>query len=111
MRFTDVAFASGAGPRLAIRMGLPHICGGLPVGEPNRREDIVMIETYVRTKTLRHAIGAMLLVFTLSSTTEAGPLEVNLDPYPVVLAGFITSSYDAATGDFLANGWTLSLNQ
>lgn len=52
-----------------------------------------------------------MLLLTLSATSEAGPLEVKIETYPVVLAGFIKSSYDAITGDFLADGWTLSLNQ
>ena len=70
-----------------------------------------MTDRHGRTKVLQHAICAALLVFTLSSTTEAGPLEVKIDTYPVILAGFIASSYNAATQDFLATGWALSLNQ
>ena len=74
-----------------------------------------MIETNGKTKTLRHAISAMLLVFTLSATTEANPLDVTLDPYPVILAGFleISYTYSAATssGQFVATGWTLSIDE
>ena len=70
-----------------------------------------MIHRHGRIRTWRHVIGAMLLLLTLSTTTEAGPLDVQLDTYPVVLAGFIKSSYNAVTGDFLADGFTLSLNQ
>jgi hypothetical protein len=70
-----------------------------------------MTDTHGRTRTLQHVVCAVLLVLTLSSTTEAGPLEVKIDTYPVILAGFIASSYNAATQDFLATGWALSLNQ
>jgi hypothetical protein len=69
-----------------------------------------MIATPGRTTRLR-AIGAALLVLTLSSTTEANPIEVPLDPYPVILAGFLEVSYKAATDTFLASGWTASLDR
>jgi hypothetical protein len=70
-----------------------------------------MTDTHGSTRTLRHAIWAVLLVFTLSSTTEANPIDVPLDPYPVILAGFLEISYAAPTGDFLAAGWTASIDK
>jgi len=70
-----------------------------------------MIERHGRSNTLRHAIYAVLLVFTLSSTTEANPIDVPLDPYPVILAGFLEISYKAADDTFLATGWTASIDK
>jgi len=69
-----------------------------------------MIETHGRTRMLQRAIGAALLVFTLTATTEANPIEVPLDPYPVILAGFLEISYTVSTSQFLATGWTASID-
>lgn len=59
---------------------------------------------------LQRAILALLLVLTFSSTSQAGPLGVPIEPYPVILVGFITSSYDATTGTFLSDGFMRTLD-
>ena len=70
-----------------------------------------MIEKSGRTKLLQRAVGAALLLLTLSSTTEANPLDVVLDPYPVILAGFLNASYTVSTGSLVINGKTKTIDQ
>lgn len=53
---------------------------------------------------------AVFLVFAVSSAGEATPLDVPLAPYPSIIAGFITSGYNATTGAFSATGWALTLD-
>jgi hypothetical protein len=61
-------------------------------------------------RTLRAASLAVFIVLGLSSPSQATPLDVPLDPFPAILAGFITSSYNATTGVFEAKGWTTTLD-
>ena len=56
------------------------------------------------SRALQLGILALFFLLTLSSASQAGPLGVNINPYPVIVAGFITSAYDAETGVFLAEG-------
>jgi hypothetical protein len=50
------------------------------------------------------------MVLSLSSISQAGPLGVEIDPFPVIQVAFITSSYNAVTGAFLANGFMRTLD-
>jgi hypothetical protein len=52
---------------------------------------------------------ALFLVVTLSSASEAGPLGVEIRPFPVIVAGFVTSSYDGTT--FVAEGVARTLQE
>jgi hypothetical protein len=70
-----------------------------------------MIDTYGRTKLLHRVVGAAMLLFTLSSNTEANPLDVVLDPYPVILAGFLNASYTVSTGSLVINGKTKTIDK
>jgi hypothetical protein len=51
------------------------------------------------------------MVLTLSSISQAGPLGVEITPFPVIQVAFITSSYDAASGVFLADGFMRTLDE
>jgi hypothetical protein len=53
---------------------------------------------------------AAFLVLGLSSVSQAGPLGVNIDPYPDIMSGFITTTYNATSGSFSASGWALTLD-
>ena len=64
-----------------------------------------------KIRTLRHAIWAVLLMFTLSSTTEANPLDIELEPYPVILAGFLNASYTVSNGSLVITGKTKTLDK
>ena len=55
-------------------------------------------------RTLRAASLAVFIVLSLSSPSQATPLDVPLQPFPAILAGFITSTYNATTGVFEAKG-------
>ena len=70
----------------------------------------VMITTRAKIRALGTAFLAAFLVLGLSSASQAGPLGVDVEPIPSIIAGFMTSSYDATTGAFAANGWALTLN-
>jgi hypothetical protein len=59
---------------------------------------------------MKRGLLAVFLVFAISSVSQAGPLGVNIEPYPVILAGFINTSYTASTGAFAANGFALTLD-
>jgi hypothetical protein len=50
------------------------------------------------------------MVLTLSSISQAGPLGVEINPFPVIQIAFVTSSYDAVTGAFLADGFMRTLD-
>ncbi len=64
-----------------------------------------------KIRTLRHALWAVLLIFTLSSTTEANPLDIELEPYPVILAGFLNASYTVSNGSLVITGKTKTLDK
>jgi hypothetical protein len=69
-----------------------------------------MINRRAGIRAMKRGLLAVFLVFTISSITQAGPLGVTIEPYPNILAGYITSTYDAASGAFSANGWALTLD-
>jgi hypothetical protein len=73
-------------------------------------EENVMKKMRSGLRMLRAASLAAFLVLSLSSPSQATPLDVPLQPYPAILAGFITSSYNATTGVFEARGWTTTLD-
>jgi hypothetical protein len=72
--------------------------------------EIVMIMRRAKVRALRMVVLAAFLVLGLSSASQAGPLGVNIDPYPDIMSGFITTTYNAITGSFSANGWALTLD-
>jgi hypothetical protein len=61
------------------------------------------------SRAFQRVILALFLVVTLSSASEAGPLGVEIRPFPVIVAGFITSSYDGTT--FVAEGVARTLQE
>jgi len=69
-----------------------------------------MINSHAGIRAMKRGLLAVFLLFTVSSVTQAGPLNVNIDPYPNILGGFITTTYIATTGAFTANGWALTLD-
>ena len=50
-----------------------------------------MINRRVGIRAMKRGLLAVFLVFTVSSASQAGPLGVNVDPFPSIIAGFITS--------------------
>ena len=71
-----------------------------------------MIEIRGRTKRLlRTAMAAALALLTVSSTSEANPLDLVLEPYPVILAGFLNAQYIASSGSLVINGKTKTLDK
>jgi hypothetical protein len=62
------------------------------------------------SRAVQRAILTLLLVLSLSSISQAGPLGVEITPFPVIQVAFITSSYDAVTGAFLADGFMRTLD-
>jgi hypothetical protein len=73
-------------------------------------EEKFMFMRAVPIRALRSALLTVFLLFGISSVGQATPLDVNIKPYPVMLAGFINSVYTASTGVFTADGWTMSLD-
>ena len=69
-----------------------------------------MINSRAGIRTMKRGLLAVFLVLSISTASQAGPLDVNIDPYPNILAGFITTTYIATTGAFTANGWALTLD-
>jgi hypothetical protein len=61
-------------------------------------------------RAMKRGLLAVFLVVAVSSVSQAGPLGVVIEPIPNLMAGYITSSYNAATGAFSALGWALSLD-
>lgn len=68
-----------------------------------------MINSRAGIRAMKRGLLAVFLVFTISSVTQAGPLNVVIEPYPSISAGLISTSYNASTGLFGATGWALSL--
>jgi hypothetical protein len=69
-----------------------------------------MINRRTGIRAMKRGLLAVFLVFALSSVSQAGPLGVNIDPFPNILASFITTTYIATTGAFTANGWAMTLD-
>ena len=80
---------------------------------PERQKEgwyTAMTTIRVKVKALQTGLMAALLVLAMSSASQAGPLGVNISPTPDIIAQFISSSYVATTGAFLANGWAMTLD-
>lgn len=69
------------------------------------------LDTRIGTRALRCAVLTAFLLLTVTAAGQATPLDVPLDPYPVILVGFLQIDYKAATDTFLATGWTQSINK
>lgn len=69
-----------------------------------------MINKCAAIRAMRRGLLAVFLVLVISSVSQAGPIGVEIEPYPTIMAGFIVSSYNATTGSFVANGWALTLD-
>ncbi len=69
-----------------------------------------MIKRRGKVGALRMLFLAAFLVLGISSVSQAGPLGVSIDPYPDIMSGFITTTYNATSGAFSANGWALTLD-
>src|SRR5205814_5360969 len=100
------------GPRLAKRSGRHQHAPSAhrSSGVSERRRGNVMINSRAGIRAMKRGLLAVFLLFTISSVSQAGPLNVNIDPYPNILGGFITTTYIATTGAFTANGWALTLD-
>jgi len=72
--------------------------------------DTAMITRRVKVKALKRGLMAALLVLAMSSASQAGPLGVTITPTPDIIAQFISSTYNATTGAFMANGWAMTLD-
>jgi hypothetical protein len=72
--------------------------------------EIVMIKRRGKVRALRMLFLAAFLVLGVSAASQAGPLGINVDPYPDIMSGFITTTYNATSGAFSASGWALTLD-
>jgi hypothetical protein len=73
-------------------------------------EENVMINWLTGIRAVKRGLLAVFLLISISSVSHAGPLGVPVDPYPSIVADYMTTSYNAATGAFAANGWALTLD-
>ena len=113
LRKRAVSATGGTGPGLAKPSGRhSSMCTSVHsfVGARKTTRN-VMISRSVGIRAMKRGLLAVFLIFTVSSATQAGPLGVPVDPYPTIIAGFISSGYNATTGGFVANGWALTLDQ
>jgi hypothetical protein len=69
-----------------------------------------MINRRAAIRAVKRGLLAVFLLLGISSVSQAGPIGVPVDPYPSIVGGFITSTYNATTGAFAANGWALTLD-
>jgi len=69
-----------------------------------------MINRRAGIRAVKRGLLAVFLLLGISSVSQAGPIGVPVDPYPSIVGGFITSTYNATTGAFAANGWALTLD-
>jgi hypothetical protein len=69
-----------------------------------------MITRRVKIRALRTSLFATLLVLALCAASQAGPLGVNIDPFPDISSQGIATSYNATTGLFSAVGWAMTLD-
>jgi hypothetical protein len=67
--------------------------------------------TRIGTRAFRCAVLTVFLLLTVTAAGQATPLDVPLDPYPVILVGFLQINYTASNDTFLATGWTQSINK
>src|SRR6185503_6240377 len=106
------AHRSWSGPRFAKSSGRHQRVRSVQRfnGVSERRRGNVMINRRTGIRAMKRGLLAVFLVFALSSVSQAGPLNVNIDPFPNILASFITTTYIATTGAFTANGWAMTLD-
>jgi len=69
-----------------------------------------MINRRAWIRAVKRGLLAVFLLLAISKASQAGPIGVVIEPYPDILGGFITSTYNATTGSFAANGWALTLD-
>ena len=62
-------------------------------------------------RAMKCGLLAVFLLITVSSTSQAGPLGVVIEPIPSLIAGLITSTYNATTGAFTSTGFALTLDK
>jgi hypothetical protein len=89
-----------------------HTCSvsfGAGQGAERTAEESVMEKMRGGFRTLRAVSLAAVMVGMLGSTAQAGPLGVPTDPFPAILAGFISTSFNINTGELVATGWTQSI--
>src|SRR5688572_30584302 len=84
-------------------------CSVGPKRRPRRGN--VMINRRRGIKAVKRGLLAVFLLFTASATTQAGPLGLPVDSFPSIMAGMITSSYNATTGAFVADGFAMTLDR
>jgi hypothetical protein len=69
-----------------------------------------MINSGARIRAMKRGLLAVFLVFAISSASQAGPLGVDIEPFPVIAVGGINISYNVLTGAFAANGFAQTLD-
>jgi hypothetical protein len=69
-----------------------------------------MINSRAGIRAMKRGLLAVFLVFTISAVSQAGPLGVNIEPFPVINVAGINVSYNALTGAFAANGFAQTLD-
>src|SRR5215208_1141431 len=70
-----------------------------------------MITKRGKVKAIKSGLLAAGFVLFASAASQAGPLGVTtVVPYPDIATGFITTTYNATSGAFAANGWALTLD-
>jgi hypothetical protein len=69
-----------------------------------------MINTRAGIRAMKRGLLAVFLVFSISAVSQAGPLGVDIEPFPVIQVGGINVSYNALTGAFAANGFAQTLD-
>jgi len=69
-----------------------------------------MINSGAGIRAMKRGLLAVFLVFAISSASQAGPLGVDIEPFPVIAVGGINISYNVLTGAFAANGFAQTLD-
>jgi len=69
-----------------------------------------MINSRAAIRAMKRGLLAVFLMFAISSTSQAGPLGVDIEPFPVIAVGGINISYNVLTGAFAANGFAQTLD-
>ena len=69
-----------------------------------------MINSRAGIRAVKRGLLAVFLVFSISAVSQAGPLGVDIEPFPVIQVGGINVSYNVLTGAFAANGFAQTLD-
>jgi hypothetical protein len=69
-----------------------------------------MINSGAGIRAMKRGLLAVFLVFAISSASQAGPLGVDIEPFPVIAVGGINISYNVLTGAFAADGFAQTLD-